>query len=79
MTIYAMAASEILQKPIEKIKLSFFYFENQTKVSTVRTKEQLEDAKKKLLAIRDEIEKSDFQCSHHMLCDNCEFKILCND
>ena len=78
MTIYAIAASEILQKPIEKIKLSFYFFGGTSKISTVRTKEQLEEAKKELLAIRDEIEKSDFQCSGHLLCENCEFKMLCN-
>lgn len=77
MTIYALAASELLQRPIEKIKLSFFYFDNQTKVTTIRTKEQLEETKKQLLAVRDEIQSSDFSCSHTRICEHCEFKMLC--
>ncbi len=75
MTIYAMYMSQNF--PIEKIKLSFYYFDKQEKISTVRTKAQLEVAKKELLSIRDEIEKSDFKCSGNMLCENCEFKMLC--
>jgi DNA helicase-2/ATP-dependent DNA helicase PcrA len=76
MTIYALAAAN--QFPVEKIKLSFYYFDTASKITTVRTKEQLEEAKKELLAIREEIEQSDFQCSGDIICQNCEFKILCN-
>lgn len=75
MTIYALAAAT--QFPIEKIKLSFYYFDTASKVTTIRTKEQLEEAKKEILAIRDEIQQSDFQCSGSIICQNCEFKILC--
>lgn len=80
MTIYALAATDggVLNHGIEKMKLSFYYFDNQTKMTTTRTKEQLEEAKKQLLATRDEIEKSDFQCSGNKLCESCEFKMLCN-
>ena len=76
MTIYALAAT--IKKPIEKVKLSFYYFDTATKIETVRTAAYLEEAKKQLLAIRDEIEKSNFSCSGSRLCDNCEFKMLCN-
>ena len=78
MTIYALAATEVLKRPIEKAKLTFYFFDNQTKISTVRTKKRLEDAKKELLVIRDEIQKSDFACSGGVLCENCEYKMLCN-
>lgn len=77
MTIYALAATQVLQRPIEKVKLSFYFFDTQEKITTIRTKEQLEVAKKELLAIRDEIQKSDFLCSNSQLCKNCEFKMLC--
>jgi len=77
MTIYALAATEVLQKSIDKVKLSFYFFDNQTKISTTRTKEQLENAKKELLAIREEIQKSDFACSGSKHCEKCEFEILC--
>ena len=75
MTIYALAAS--LKKPIEKIKLAFYYFDTDSLIETTRTKEQLDETKKELLKIRDEIEKSNFECSGGKLCENCEFKMLC--
>lgn len=81
MTIYAMAAVDkgILGKNIAEVKLSFYYFENQTKISTARTAADLEKAKGDILGIRKEIEESDFKCSHGIICQNCEFKILCNE
>jgi len=76
MTIYALAAS--IKKPIDKIKLAFYYFDTATKIETTRTAAQLEAAKKELLEIRDQIEHSDFLCSSSLLCANCEYKMLCN-
>ncbi|MBI3558955.1 ATP-dependent helicase [Candidatus Gottesmanbacteria bacterium] len=77
MTIYALAAT--IKKPIEKVKLSFYYFDTATKIETLRTAAQLEEAKKQLLQIRDEIQSSDFQCSGVLLCQNCEYKMLCSN
>ena len=77
LTIYAIAASEMFGKPVDKIKLCYYFLETGEKITSVRTKEQLEDAKKELLKIRDEIQKSDFSCSHSLFCENCEFKMLC--
>lgn len=77
MSIYAIAGCEVLQKPIEKVKLSFYYFDTGEKVTTTRTKEQLEEVKKELLKIRDEIQSSNFACSKSMICENCEFKMMC--
>jgi DNA helicase II / ATP-dependent DNA helicase PcrA len=77
LTIYALAATEQFSKPVDRIKLSYYFLEDGEKVTSVRTIEQLEDARKHLLAIRDEIEKSDFACSGSLLCKNCEFKMLC--
>jgi len=78
MTIYALAAMEKLNKTIDQIKLSFYFFDTASKITTIRTKEQLEEAKKELLSIRSEIESSPFLCSGSQLCKNCEFKMLCN-
>ncbi len=80
MTIYALAATNkgILNKKIEDVTMSFYFFDAGKKVSTVRTAKQLGDAKVELLKIRDEIEQSDFACSHSLFCQNCEFKMLCN-
>jgi DNA helicase-2/ATP-dependent DNA helicase PcrA len=82
LAFYALAATTIPTAPFgkksEDIVLSFYFFENQTKISTVRTTSDLIKAKEEILAIRDEIEKSDFKCSGSFLCKNCEYKFLCN-
>ena len=81
LTFYALAAANINEEPfgksIDKIKLTLYYFDNQEKISTTRTKKQLEDAKKEIFVWRDKIEKSDFKCSGHMFCRTCEYALLC--
>jgi DNA helicase-2/ATP-dependent DNA helicase PcrA len=54
LTFYALLTN---QNP-ENIILSLYYFENQTKISTSRTKKDLEDFKKELFKIREEIQKA---------------------
>src|SRR3989344_6099119 len=80
MTIYALAAVNpgIFRKSIDKVKLSFYFFDTSTKMSTIRTSEQLNFAIDEILKIRDLIEQSDFKCSGAIICQNCEYKILCN-
>lgn len=80
MTIYALAAIEkgLLNKTPDQVFLSFYYFDNARKISTTRSKEQLELAKQDLLRIRDEIEASDFACGRNIFCENCEYRMLCN-
>jgi DNA helicase-2/ATP-dependent DNA helicase PcrA len=80
MTIYALAATDkgVLDTPIDKVRLTFYFFDTQSRITTVRTQEALEEARRELLAIRDEIEKSDFACTGGRTCENCEFKMLCN-
>jgi DNA helicase II / ATP-dependent DNA helicase PcrA len=81
LTIYAMAVSEVkekfLGKAAEDMILSLYYLEKETKLTTTRTKEQLEEAKKEILEIADKISKSDFKCSGSALCQKCEYKMLC--
>ena len=82
LSFYALAASSIPQPPFgikpEKIKLSLYFLDNQEKISTTRTKEQLEEAVAEIFKVRDEIEKSDFKCSGHMFCRNkCEYSLFC--
>lgn len=81
MTIYALAATNpgILGKKTEQVRLSFYFFDTATKISTLRTQDQLAKASEELLKIRDEIESSDFTCSRGIICQNCEFKMLCNE
>jgi DNA helicase-2/ATP-dependent DNA helicase PcrA len=82
MTFYALAAVVLKEPPFnkkpEEVKMTFYYFDNQKKISTIRTKEQLEEAVKEIFKTREEMEKSDFVCSGSFLCKNCEYKMLCN-
>ena len=80
MTIYALAAVNpgIFAKKVDQIKLSLYFFNNSTKMSTFRTGDQLESAVGELLKIREQIILSDFKCSRGIICQNCEYQILCN-
>lgn len=79
LTFYALAATEIYNKKPQEIKLSLYYFEQQKKITTVRGKTDLENLKEEVLAIRKEIETSDFSCSGHYLCQTgCEYSMFCN-
>ena len=76
-----MAATEIPHLPFakkpEQIKLSFYYFDTQEKVSTVRTQDQLNTEKENLIKIAQEISDSDYKCSGHKFCENCEYVLWC--
>lgn len=82
MTIYALAATKVKEKMLnrkpEEVLLSFYYLEPGKKVTTVRNKKQLEEAEEFIRSKAEEISKSDFSCSGHILCANCEYKIFCN-
>jgi DNA helicase-2/ATP-dependent DNA helicase PcrA len=81
LSFYALAASKIPTEPFgkapEKIKLSLYFLDQQQKFSTTRTVKQLEEATEEIFKIRDEIEKSDFRCSGHIFCQNCEYSLFC--
>lgn len=82
LTFYAIAATAIKEPPFnkkpEEVKLTLYYFDNKKKISTTRTKSDLEKAKEEIFKIREQMEKSDFRCSGGILCDRCEYKLLCN-
>ncbi|MGB9911667.1 MAG: ATP-dependent helicase [Microgenomates group bacterium] len=79
MTVYALAVTDqgIFAKKPENVVLSFYFLETGEKKSTVRTKEQLEEAKKELLKKAKEIEESNFEPRPSNLCDFCEYRLLC--
>lgn len=77
LTIYALALVDMFKVDPRDIKLTLYYFEAQQKLSTTRTKAQLERAKEEILKIKEEIEKSDFKCSNDYFCQNCEYSIMC--
>jgi DNA helicase-2/ATP-dependent DNA helicase PcrA len=79
MTVYALAAQDqgIYDKKAEDVILSFYFFDTQEKISTRRTSEQLEEARKALLEKKEEIEKSDFSPKPSNMCEFCDFKLIC--
>lgn len=82
LSFYALAATTISTEPLgknpDKIKLSLYFLDSQEKISTTRTKKDLEKATEEILKVRGEIENSDFKCSGHMFCQNaCEYSLFC--
>jgi len=82
LSIYALAATKLQEKPFAKkpedIILSLYYLDTQTKVTTTRTQEQLDDAEKQILEYVSQIESSDFKCSGSFICQKCDFASLCD-
>ena len=82
LSFYALAATKIPTEPLgklpDKIKLSLYFLDSQEKITTTRTKGELEEAVEEIFRLRDEIEKSEFKCSNHMFCQNkCEYSLFC--
>jgi len=86
MTVYAMAAVDgtltymgLLQKTPQpqQVKVSFYFFDNQEKISGFRKKEDFEVIKQDLIKKAEEISKSDFSPAPGKHCDFCEFKLIC--
>jgi DNA helicase-2/ATP-dependent DNA helicase PcrA len=71
LTVYALSV------PNKKVIVSFYFFEDQKKVSATRTKEELEKAKKDIATKAAEIERSDFAPKPGKWCDFCEFRLIC--
>ena len=86
MTVYAMAAVDgtltymgILErapKP-EEVKVSFYFFDSQEKISTYRRQEDFETVKQELIKKAEEISQSDFSPTPGKHCDFCEYKLIC--
>lgn len=81
LTIYCLAATEIKDFPFhqipENISLSLHFLEKNKIMTTSRTATQLEKAKAEIIAKAEEIAGSNFACSHSIICQNCEYKMLC--
>jgi len=81
LTIYALAANSIKSAPFNKkpenVKLTLHFLETGERVTTTRSEDDLIKAQEEVLKIRNEIEKSEFNCSGHLFCQKCEFKMMC--
>lgn len=80
--IYGLAATRvkhpIFGKKPEDIKLTLFYVETGNKQTFTVTENELKNIEEKVKEKIKEIETSDFSCSKHPLCIDCEYKMLCN-
>ena len=80
LSVYALSATtgnEIYFKEPEKVIVSFYFFEDQSKISATRTKEELEQTKTDIAAIAREISTSSFLPTPGKHCDYCEFRLIC--
>jgi len=78
LSFYALAARAFTKKPVQT-KLSLYFFEGQQKISTTRTKSQLDEAITKIFDYASQIESSTFECSHDpYVCSRCDFQSLCD-
>jgi len=84
LTLYALAASSISEfsfnRPVNKILLTLYFLKDGIKLSSRRTKEQIEEFKKKLIEIAEEIERSPFppKPGKPFPCNFCEYELLCD-
>lgn len=82
LTFYALAANKMAEEPFnnvppENIKLSLYYLDEGVKISTTRTKAQLDNAIAEIFDYKHQIENSNFTCSGHPYCQSCEYATFC--
>jgi DNA helicase-2/ATP-dependent DNA helicase PcrA len=75
LSIYAIAAVEKFKK--EPARLSFYYLTSNEKVSSQRSKEELEETKEEILKVAGSILKREFQATKGFHCDWCDYKPIC--
>ena len=80
LTIYLQAFLERYpeeRKNLNKIKVSLYFVKHGVKLTSVRTKEQLENIKDMFLEAIEKIESSAFEATLNPLCDWCDFQDKC--
>ncbi len=79
MTIYALAATDkgIYNQKAENLIFTFYFLDSGERRSTTRTSEELVEAKKEIIQKAKEIQMSLFEPQPGMLCDFCDYKLIC--
>lgn len=75
LSLYALACRESLG--INVSKLSLYFIDDNTKVSTTRNDEQLESCRDEVSALVDAMKKSDFTPTPGRHCVWCDFRLIC--
>jgi len=84
LSLYALAVSldrSHYQRPVEKIKLTLWFLDAGKKMSTSRTKEEVEAMRKKVIETAEEMSKSEFPAKpgKPFPCDFCAYKMVCDE
>ncbi len=79
LSVYALAAADrgLYGIDPESVIVSFYYFDTQEKVSSMRTKEDIEATKSYIKDIAEKISTSDFSPTPGRHCDFCDFRLIC--
>lgn len=76
LSLYDIACREGLG--IHVSKLSLYFIDDNVKVSTSRTDEQLEACRHEILELVEEMKKSDFAPTPGFVCKFCDFRLICS-
>lgn len=77
LALYSIAIKEIFGQN-RKVKLIWHFLAHKTKITSTRTDEQLEQLKREILELIKTIEETeDFPKCKSMLCNWCEYKVIC--
>lgn len=76
LSIYALACRDSLKLPVSK--LSLYFIDDLEKVSTVRTKADLEKCKIEILKYAEGLKKSDFSPVPGYHCGFCDYRLICS-
>lgn len=79
LTVYVLAATDpgIFNLPEDRVTVSFYFLENQQKVSAKRTVAQLDEAKNIIRETVSGISENTFRPTPGKHCDFCEFRLIC--
>jgi DNA helicase-2/ATP-dependent DNA helicase PcrA len=75
LSLYALACRESLGIAVSR--LSLYFIDDNVKISTTRTGEQLEQCRSEILELVEEMLKSDFQPTPGFHCRFCDFRLIC--
>ncbi|MBD3360722.1 AAA family ATPase [Candidatus Peregrinibacteria bacterium] len=75
LSIYALACRDIFKIPVSK--LSIYFLEENKKVSTTRTNEQLDDLINEISKLIEEMKVSKFPAKPNFYCQFCDFRLIC--
>lgn len=80
LTVYVLAVVDksMYNVPAENVKASFYFLEDNNKVSVKRTEEELKQAKERIIETWKNISVSKFTPKIGTQCEFCEFRLICD-